>query len=141
MGPRGPVASSQEGTASAHGENPDQASESLTGERSPRRARLARGTDIARCWDSGTRVRTSLLDIAWHPNQLGRPRTGIIVPRHQQTAVARNRLRRRLREIMRRELQAKLPAVDLVVRAKRGAYAARFADLRAELAQATQRVG
>ena len=63
------------------------------------------------------------------------------MPRHQQTAVARNRLRRRLREIMRRELQAKLPAVDLVVRAKRAAYTARFADLRVDLAQATRQVG
>jgi|SRR5439155_3619198 len=141
MGTCGAVASSQEGTASAHSENSDQTSESLTDERSPRRVRLARGTDIARCWDSGIRVRTPLLDIAWHPNQLGRPRTGIIVPRHQQTAVARNRLRRRLREIMRRELQAKLPAVDLVVRAKRAAYTARFADLRVDLAQATRQVG
>jgi len=42
-------------------------------------------------------------------------------------------LRRRLREILRRYPVALLPAVDLVVRAKRAAYAASFVELRAEL--------
>lgn len=62
-----------------------------------------------------------------------------MVPRYQFTAVARNRLRRRLREILRRQL-ASLPAVDLVVRAKRAAYAAPFAMLRAELTETVTRV-
>ena len=55
------------------------------------------------------------------------------MPRYQSSAVRRNRLRRRLREIVRRELLGRLPAIDLVIRAKRAAYAASFADLRAEL--------
>ena len=59
---------------------------------------------------------------------------GIVVPRFQFSAVARNRLRRRLREILRRDALARLPAVDLVVRAKRAAYAAPFAALRADVA-------
>jgi len=49
-------------------------------------------------------------------------------------------VRRRLREILRRELLGKLPSVDLVVRAKRSAYAASFADLRAELTACVSRV-
>jgi ribonuclease P protein component len=47
--------------------------------------------------------------------------------------VARNRLRRRLREILRRDVLRSLPAIDLVIRAKRSAYTASFAALRAEL--------
>jgi ribonuclease P protein component len=58
---------------------------------------------------------------------------GIIVPRFQSSAVARNRLRRRLREILRRDVLPQLPPIDIVVRAKRAAYAATFAVLRAEL--------
>lgn len=65
---------------------------------------------------------------------------GIVVPRFQFTAVARNRLRRRLREILRRDALARLPAVDLVVRAKRAAYAAPFAALRAELTESVMRI-
>jgi ribonuclease P protein component len=79
-------------------------------------------------------------DIAWRPNRAGHPRTGIIVPRFQHTAVARNRLRRRLREILRRDVLGNLPGVDLVVRAKHSAYAASFADLRAELTACVSRV-
>jgi ribonuclease P protein component len=60
------------------------------------------------------------------------------VPRYQSSAVARNRLRRRLREILRREVLRQLPAIDLVIRAKRSAYAASFADLRAELTGAVE---
>ena len=47
--------------------------------------------------------------------------------------MARNRLRRRLREILRREVLPQLPPIDLVIRARRAAYAASFAVLRAEL--------
>jgi ribonuclease P protein component len=58
---------------------------------------------------------------------------GLIVPKFHSTAVARNRLRRRLRELWRRELAAALPGWDLVIRARREAYDASFGDLRAEL--------
>ena len=61
-------------------------------------------------------------------------------PRFDHTAVARNRLRRRVREILRRDLLSRLPSVDLVVRAKRAAYSARFAVLRDELAEASGHV-
>ena len=51
--------------------------------------------------------------------------------------MARNLLRRRLREIGRRgvlpELARRGCAVDLLVRARPGAYAARFPELEAEL--------
>jgi ribonuclease P protein component len=78
-------------------------------------------------------LRTRHLDLAWRPNRAGHPRTGLIVPRYQFTAVARNRLRRRLKEILRRDVLASLPAVDLVVRAKRSAYAVPFAVLRGDV--------
>ena len=66
-------------------------------------------------------------------NQTGQPRMGLIVPKHQSSAVARNRLRRRLREVWRREIQSQQPAWDLVIRARREAYAASFDALRAQL--------
>jgi ribonuclease P protein component len=76
--------------------------------------------------------------LAWRHNASGHARLGLIVPRHQSSAVARNRLRRRLREILRREVLRNLPAIDLVIRAKRTAYTASFADLRAELTAAVE---
>ena len=69
----------------------------------------------------------------WADNQTGHPRLGLIVPKFGATAVARNRLRRRLKEIWRREVQPVQPAWDLIIRIRREAYAAAFADLRRQL--------
>lgn len=69
----------------------------------------------------------------WTNNETGHSRMGLIVPKFQAGAVARNRLRRRLRELWRRELMAGLPAWDVVIRARREAYVAAYNELRAEL--------
>src|SRR3989475_4331657 len=140
LGSRRPVPPAEEGAQAPHRPPAVQTPEPLTRERFPRRVRLARGPELAACWEQGRRLRTPHLDLAWHPSPLGHPRTAIVVPRFQFTAVARNRLRRRVREILRRHALASLPAVDLVVRAKRVAYAAPFAVLRAELSGVVRRI-
>jgi ribonuclease P protein component len=55
------------------------------------------------------------------------------VSRLGQSAVARNRLRRQLREIWRRELQGVLPPLDVVIRTRKESYRASLAALRADL--------
>jgi ribonuclease P protein component len=72
----------------------------------------------------------------WMDNTTGHARIGLIVARHQSSAVARNRLRRRLREIWRRDIRPgspPLPAWDVIARARREAYSATFEQLRSEL--------
>ncbi len=140
VGPRGPVPPAEEGAQAPHGPPALQAPESLTGERYPRRVRLARGSELTACWEEGRRLRTSHLDLAWRLNPMGHPRLAVVVPRFQFTAVARNRLRRRVKEILRRDALPTLPAVDLVVRAKRAAYAVSFAVLRADVIDLVSRV-
>ena len=54
---------------------------------------------------------------------------GFVVPKYDRSAVERNRLKRRLRELTRLRLLHELPSVDLVIRARREAYGAAFADL------------
>ena len=131
MGTRGALASAEEGTEAAHSLAAVEARRLLTATaRLPRAHRLARATDIRRCLDKGRRRRFGHLEMIWTDNLTGHPRMGLIVPRYQSSAVARNRLRRRLREIWRREVQQHQPAWDLVIRARREAYAARFATLR-----------
>jgi ribonuclease P protein component len=102
--------------------------------------RITRGSELTACWEAGgsRRRRTQHLDLVWRHSELGHARLGLIVPLHQGSAVARNRLRRLLREILRRDVLRNLPAVDLVIRAKRSAYTASFAVLRAELAGAVE---
>lgn len=64
------------------------------------------------------------------------------MPKHGKRVVDRNLVKRRLREIARRELLPKLDAVsadiDVLVRARRSAYDAGFEDLRRELAEALE---
>jgi len=68
---------------------------------------------------------------------------GIIVPRHKQSAVARNRVKRRLRESVRREFLpalTALPPMNVVVRATPEAYDADRATLAADLGRAVARL-
>ena len=81
----------------------------------------------------GRRRGTQRLDFFWVPNQFGHPRLGLVVPNHGATAVARNRLRRRLRELARRRVIPGLVPMDLVIRARASAYRAEFSDLAADL--------
>ena len=69
----------------------------------------------------------------WIDNESGQPRMGLVVPKFQSSAVARNRLRRRLREVWRREIQAHQPPSDIVIRARREAYGASFDAIRSQL--------
>ncbi len=85
-------------------------------------------------------MRAGHVELAWRSNTLGHPRLAVIVPRFQHTAVARNRVRRQLREIARRGALAGLPPVDLIVRARRSAYGVPFTVLRADLVAALARV-
>ena len=66
-------------------------------------------------------------------------RIAIVVPRHGHTAVARNRLRRRLSELMRTRwvptARRHGRKVDIVVRAKPGAYGASYERLRESLSE------
>ncbi len=58
----------------------------------------------------------------------------MIVPRHGHSAVDRNQLKRRVREIVRVQLLPHLPAIDLVIRARATAYDLQFETLATELA-------
>jgi ribonuclease P protein component len=82
---------------------------------------------------SGHRNRTQNFEIRWCPNQLGHPRVGLVVPLYGATKVARNRLRRRLREILRRRILTSMPALDLVLRSRAQTYGVGFHDLASEL--------
>jgi ribonuclease P protein component len=134
LGSGGTVPPAEEGAEAAHRFAALEARRLLTAStRLPRAHRLARASDIRRCLTHGRRRRLEHLDMIWMDNQSGHPRMGLIVPKFQASAVARNRLRRRLRELWRRDIQAHQPSGDIVIRARREAYAASFDALRSQL--------
>ncbi|GBD31979.1 MAG: hypothetical protein KatS3mg081_2305 [Gemmatimonadales bacterium] len=132
MGQEGLESQAKEG-AQALGSSPAVQARALRRERFPRSWRLARQSDLRAVLHQGRRFRTPLIELYWKGNQVGHPRLGLIVPRFQNTVVARNRLRRRLREIARRRILPDLPAIDLVVRSKPEAYGADWDELEAVL--------
>lgn len=91
----------------------------------------------------GKRFRTESLEVRYLASLLPHPRIGIIVPRHKQTAVARNRVKRRLRELARASLWPALVdhrPLDVVVRASPVAYGAGFARLTDEMSRIAGRL-
>jgi ribonuclease P protein component len=62
------------------------------------------------------------------------------VPRYSHSAVERNRVKRRLREIVRLDVLHALPNVDVVVRALPSAYAAKADELREQCVRACGRI-
>ncbi|HEY0969731.1 MAG TPA: ribonuclease P protein component [Gemmatimonadales bacterium] len=102
----------------------------------PRGHRLTRGGDLQAVRQKGKRFRTGLIEVRAVASPLCRSRVGLVVPRYRQTAVARNRVKRRLRELARLRLLPALAArspVDVVIRAAPSAYGASFVELGAEL--------
>jgi ribonuclease P protein component len=63
------------------------------------------------------------------------PRVGIVVPKHRHKVVERNRVKRRLRELVRTTVLPELGQVDLLIRAKPEAYDSTFSELNADVAQ------
>lgn len=84
------------------------------------------------------------VDVITSASPAPHPRVGVVVPRYGHTAVERNLLKRRLREILRRDVLTRLErdrkAIDVLVRARAEAYGVRFATLRDELLQAMERI-
>lgn len=87
----------------------------------------------------GKRIRTEHLELRALASLLPYARVGFVVPKHKRTGVARNQLKRRLREIVRTRVLPTLPPGDLVIRPQPAAYDATFERLAAELVGAAER--
>lgn len=111
--------------------------EGRRGERLPRARRITRSREIRELFKRGKRSRTAHLDVFDSPSPVTFARIGVVVPRYKRRAVDRNLLKRRLREALRRFVLPRLDAagrnVDVLVRARREAYDASFAELKKEL--------
>jgi ribonuclease P protein component len=101
----------------------------------PAAARIRRREDFSAAIRGGNRTGRALLTghLLVRPADPGPPRAGFIVSRAVGGAVVRNKVRRRLRELVRGRMNS-LPAGSLfVVRANPRAATARQSDLAAEL--------
>ena len=106
------------------------------GERLCRTELLRLPAQYLRCYRAGRRKSGTFLLLYCHPNDTASARLGITASRKVGPSVLRHRLKRRVREIFRRDpLRQTLPNLDLVVHLQPTAGKATFAALRSELSK------
>lgn len=114
-----------------------------SGSRFPSRVRITRTEEIRRLFRRGKREGTSHLDVFHTASPVSHSRLGLVVGKHGHTIVERNRVKRRLREIGRKELLPRLRGreepLDVLVRARPEAYDATYDELRNELIELTEK--
>lgn len=89
---------------------------------------------------SGERVRGSFFDVRWLESPFGATRVALVAPKHGRNSVARNKLKRRMREIARNVVLPTPVSFDMLFRARPEAYAAQFAELEADVTRAIAKV-
>jgi ribonuclease P protein component len=100
--------------------------------------RLRRRADFDRVHRTGTRVRGRLLTLVVLPNGCSVARLGIAASRKLGGSVRRNRAKRLIREVFRRNKAG--GGLDIVVIPKAGLLDAGFAELEAEYRQVLRRI-
>jgi ribonuclease P protein component len=119
------------GTTRAPGDNP---------QRFRRGDRLKKRYEFRQAQLSGRRIHTPHFLIVVQPNALHNTRLGITVTKKVGTAVQRNRIKRVVREVFRRNRQLFPPSQDLVFIAKRGASDIDYGSLLGELQRAAKKL-
>ena len=105
----------------------------MTSQAFPKTFRLLRRSEFRRVYDEGQRRSASLCTVFVRPNGLPQSRLGVTTPGRLGKAVLRNRLRRRLREVFRRQ-RAKLPGGwDILVNPRLPVATVPFRSLEGEL--------
>jgi ribonuclease P protein component len=98
-----------------------------------RRSRLLRSADFDRTLRAGRRAASDYLALFVSDNELGRPRVGLAVSKKLGNAVVRNRIKRRLRELVRPLVTRAKGGRDVVIVARARAVDAEFSRLRQEI--------
>lgn len=103
------------------------------GESYPKRSRLLKRGEYLRVQRGGRKLHTRSLLILVKPNRVGRTRLGIAVSKKYGNSVQRNRIKRLVREVFRRNRSLLPRGVDLVVVPKRLRHRPGYRELVAEV--------
>ena len=95
--------------------------------------------DFDNVYRLGRRVRSDGLSVVAHVKGSAPPQLGLVVPGPVGTAVARNKLKRRLKEAI-RAYRPQMGA-NVIIRAHRSAAEASFAELHAHLFRCLEQAG
>ncbi|HRJ19094.1 MAG TPA: ribonuclease P protein component [Bryobacteraceae bacterium] len=118
------------------------ASGPVHGEGFPKSRRLLQPSEFRQVYDQGLRIPTRhFVAFCWAAPGLEGPKVGFTTPRALGKAVKRNRMRRRLREIIRRQLSRLAPEWRIVWNLRRASLTATPADLAADVERIFERCG
>jgi ribonuclease P protein component len=96
----------------------------------PKSARLLRRADFRRVYEAGRRISNPYFAAFCAAREGGGgPRVGLAAPRALGKAVVRNRIKRRLREAVRRNLWRLGPGWDVVIQGRKAVLEAPFEEL------------
>jgi ribonuclease P protein component len=101
--------------------------------RFPRGCRLVRTVDYEAVYRAGRRRASQHFVVFFSPNGRGMARFGVSAKRALGTAVERNRIRRRIREILRLHRQEIASGWDIVIHPRSSVATAEFGSLATEL--------
>jgi ribonuclease P protein component len=107
----------------------------------PRHLRLRRPQDFQAVRRNGTSWSSEVLVLGSLPNQRDHNRYGVVVSKRLGNAVARNRVKRRLRAAIQHHLHNHHPGFDIVVIARTPAASATYSTLSRALADLERRAG
>ena len=110
------------------------------GARFPKSSRLLKHADFDLVYQNGKRQFSGHMTVFSLRRASGAPRVGFTVGRVLGGAVARNRIKRRLREAVRRHLHALSAPVDLVINPKKSVLTLDFSQLESEVAKAFEKI-
>ena len=111
----------------------------MAGQRFPKARRVRRRGEFQRVFDGGIRVHGRYLTLLMSPNGGGQPRLGIVASRKLGGAIARNRAKRLIREVFRRNPVPGRQGVDVVVIPRRELFDASYASLETDFLGACRR--
>jgi ribonuclease P protein component len=106
----------------------------------PKTSRLLKHADFDLVYQNGKRQFSGHMTVFSLRRAAGAPRVGFTVGRVLGNAVVRNRIKRRLREAVRRNLPALPGPVDLVINPKKSVLTLEFAQLESEIAKAFEKI-
>ena len=104
-----------------------------TTKKSPGFLKLKNSAEFQSVYKRGARKDSRSFVVFVLPNGLHHSRVGLTTPRKIGMAVSRNKIRRRVREILRVAWSSVPCGIDIVVNPRRSACEREFADLRTEL--------
>lgn len=107
----------------------------------PKTNRILRRSEFRRVYEKGCKFRTNFFTAFVVESGGCKPRLGITTTRKMGNAVKRNRARRLLREVFRKNKQFVPNGIDIVVNAKESIIEVAYRDLESDFISFLQRAG